>query len=119
MLGSVYLPVLLLFLVVAGFVGTTMIATHLLGPSRPTAAKDESFECGIESVGNARTQFAVHYFLVAILFVLFDVEVVFFYPWAVNFFQLGWAGFWAVVAFSATVCVSLYYLISHRVLEFE
>ena len=67
-------------LVAAGFVVTTMLLTHLLGPKRKTKIKNEAFECGIESVGNARTPFSIKYFLVAILFVLFDVEVIFMYP---------------------------------------
>lgn len=114
-----YLPVLLLFLVVLGFVATTMLATHLLGPKRFSKKKFESFECGVPSVGNARTPFAVHYFLIAILFVLFDVEVVFFYPWAVNFMALGWSGFLSVVLFVLTFCVSLVYLFRYRIIEFE
>ncbi len=114
-----YGPIFILFAVVVGFVGTTMLATHLLGPKRHTKAKDETFECGVPSVGNARVPFSVHYFLIAILFVLFDVEVVFFYPWAVNFHFLGWKGFGEILLFTLTVCVSLIYLIRHGVLDFE
>jgi NADH-quinone oxidoreductase subunit A len=84
-LPSDYLPILVQFLLAAGFIGGTMIVTHLIGPSRKSKLKDDPFECGIESVGDARTPISVKYFLVAILFVLFDVEVIFMYPWAVNF----------------------------------
>ena len=80
-----YVPIALMFLLAAGFVTLTMVATHLLGPKRKTKVKLESFECGIEPQGNARVPFPVRYFLVAIMFVLFDVEVIFMYPWAVNF----------------------------------
>ena len=79
-----YAPIVLMFLLSTGFVGVTMLATHLLGPKRNTKTKLESFECGIESRGNARAPFNIKYFLVAILFVLFDIEVIFMYPWAVN-----------------------------------
>ena len=91
-----YLPVGLQLLFAILFVGMMMGVTHLLGPSRKTADKLTNFESGIESVGNARQPMAVKYFLVAILFVLFDVEVIFFYPYAVNFKALGWNGFLAV-----------------------
>ena len=73
-----YFPILLLLAVVLGFVVSTMAATHLLGPKRKSKVKDAAFECGIASVGDARVHFSVHYFLIAILFVLFDVEVIFF-----------------------------------------
>jgi NADH-quinone oxidoreductase subunit A len=61
--------------------------------------KDDTFECGIESVGDARTPISVKYFLVAILFVLFDIEIVFMYPWAVNFKELSWDGFYEMIVF--------------------
>ena len=96
-----YAPIVLMFLLAAGFVGVTMLATHMLGPKRKTKTKLESFECGIESKGNARIPFNIKYFLVAILFVLFDVEVIFMYPWAVNFKELEVAGFWKCCLFIA------------------
>src|SRR3990170_6922777 len=88
-----YAPIVLMFVLAAGFVGITMVATHLLGPKRNTKIKLESFECGIEPQGNARIPFNIKYFLVAILFVLFDIEVIFMYPWAVNFKELAMEGF--------------------------
>ncbi|OFM84728.1 MULTISPECIES: NADH-quinone oxidoreductase subunit A [Weeksella] len=104
-----YIPILILFLVAAGFVGFTIVATHFLGPSRKTDEKLENFESGIEKVGNARQPFAIKYFLVAILFVLFDVEVIFFYPYAANFKALGWEGFAAVVTFIGLFLVMYMY----------
>ena len=114
-----YFPILLLLAVVLGFVVSTMAATHLLGPKRKSKVKDAAFECGIASVGDARVHFSVHYFLIAILFVLFDVEVIFFYPWAVNFKSLGWTGFIEVLLFTSTLCVSLAYVFHHGVINFE
>jgi NADH-quinone oxidoreductase subunit A len=74
------------------FVVTVMALTHIIGPRRRTARKLENFECGIEVHGDARMPFSVKYFLTAILFVLFDVEIIFFYPWAINFKDLAtWA----------------------------
>ena len=85
--------------VAVGFVVLTLSISHLLGPSRKTAKKEDNFECGIEIKGDARFPVSVKYFLSAILFVLFDVEVIFFYPYAVNFKSLGWGGFMAVLMF--------------------
>lgn len=114
-----YLPIFITFLVAAGFVGTTMFATHILGPKRRSKIKMESFECGIEPEGNARTPFSIKYFLVAILFVLFDVEVIFMYPWAVNFKNLGITGFIEMGLFIAFFLVGFYYIIKKGALKWE
>ena len=114
-----YLPVVLMFLVAAGFVVTTMVATHLLGPRRKTKIKLDSFECGIEPEGNARLPFSIKYFLVAILFVLFDVEVIFMYPWAVNFNELGGLGIIEMFSFVALLLVGFYYMIAKKALKWE
>ena len=96
---SDYFPIAIMFAVAIGFVLTTIFVTHLLGPQRKSEVKLESFECGIESQGNARLPFNIKYLLVAILFVLFDVEVIFMYPWAVNFLKLGLFGFIEMILF--------------------
>ena len=114
-----YLPIVLMFLVALGFVITTMIASHWLGPKRKTKIKLDSFECGIESQGNARLPFSIKYFLVAILFVLFDIEVIFMYPWAVNFKELGMLGVVEVFSFIALLLVGFYYMISKNALKWE
>jgi NADH-quinone oxidoreductase subunit A len=114
-----YLPIVLMFLVALGFVVTTMVATHLLGPKRKTKIKLDSFECGIESLGNARLPFSIKYFLVAILFVLFDVEVIFMYPWAVNFRELGMLGVIEVFSFVALLLVGFYYMLAKKALKWE
>ena len=85
---SDYLPIIVQLGAALAFIVATMAATHWLGPKRHSKLKDDAFECGIESIGDARTPISVKYFLVAILFVLFDVEIIFMYPWAVNF--MGW-----------------------------
>jgi NADH-quinone oxidoreductase subunit A len=114
-----YIPIFLMFLVAAGFVVTTMVATHLLGPKRKSKVKLDTFECGIESQGNARMPFSVKYFLVAILFVLFDVEVIFLYPWAVNFKALGITGFIEMLIFMAFLLVGFFYIIKKQALKWE
>ena len=114
-----YYPIVLMFMVAAGFVVVTMLATHLLGPKRNTKVKLDAFECGIEAKGNARVPFNIKYFLVAILFVLFDVEVIFMYPWAVLFKELGMAGFVEMVLFIAFLLVGFLYIIKRGALKWE
>lgn len=114
-----YLPIALMFFVAVGFVGLTMVGTHLLGPNRKTQVKQDSFECGIEPIGNARAPFNIKYFLVAILFVLFDVEVIFMYPWAVNFRDFGWFGFLEMLAFIGILLVGFFYIIKKGALKWE
>ncbi len=114
-----YLPIGLMFLVALGFVGTTILGTHLLGPMRKTKIKLDAFECGIESKGNARLPFNIKYFLVAILFVLFDVEVIFMYPWAVNFKSLGKVGFIEMILFIGFLLIGFFYLLKKGALKWE
>lgn len=114
-----WLPIALQFLFAAGMIGTLMIVTHLLGPSRKTQDKLQSFTSGIASHGNARQPVAIKYFLVAILFVLFDVEIIFFYPYAVNFKALGWSGFWAVIMFVSFFLCGFIYILKKGALEWE
>jgi len=114
-----YLPVLLQIIVAIGFVVLMMAGTHLLGPKRRTHDKLINFESGIPSVGNARQPMAIKYFLVAILFVLFDVEVIFFYPYAINFKELGQEGFLAVVMFVGFFLCGFIYIIKKGALKWE
>ena len=114
-----YLPVGLQLLFAVGMIGALMAVTHLLGPRRNTADKLQNFASGIESHGDARQPMAIKYFLVAILFVLFDVEVIFFYPYAVNFRDLGWSGFWAVLMFVGFFLCGFIYIIKKGALKWE
>jgi NADH-quinone oxidoreductase subunit A len=114
-----YLPVGIQLLFVVGLIGFLLALTHWLGPKRKTADKLEIFASGIESHGDARQPMAIKYFLVAILFVLFDVEVIFFYPYAVNFRELGWPGFWAVMMFVGFFLSGFIYIIKKGALKWE
>jgi NADH-quinone oxidoreductase subunit A len=114
-----YLPLLIQLVLALGFVVMTLIATHYLGPKLRSKKKDLPFECGVESVGDARMPLNVRYFLTAILFVLFDVEVIFMYPWAVNFKKLGWFGFYEMLIFVAFLMAGFYYVIRKGVLDWE
>lgn len=114
-----YVPILVQLGIAIGFVALMMGGTHLLGPRRKTTDKLANFECGIAEEGNARQPVAVKYFLVAILFVLFDVEVIFFYPYAMNFRELGWEGFLAVAMFVGFFIVGFTYIIRKGALHWE
>jgi NADH-quinone oxidoreductase subunit A len=114
-----YFPVGLQVVFAVGLIGFLMFVTHLLGPRRKTTDKLENFASGIASHGEARQPVAIKYFLVAILFVLFDVEVIFFYPYAVNFKGLGWSGFWAVLMFVAFFLCGFIYIIKKGALTWE
>ncbi|KVV13623.1 NADH-quinone oxidoreductase subunit A [Flavobacterium sp. TMP13] len=114
-----YIPIFMQAVLAVGFVVGTIIISGKLGPSRKSQKKDKSFECGIESVGNARIPFSVKYFLVAILFVLFDVEVIFLYPWAINFQELGLEGMVKMVIFMMLLLVGFFYIIKKKALEWE
>lgn len=114
-----YLPIVIMLLIAVGFAVVSLWATHALGPKRKTKIKLESFECGVETQGNARVPFSIKYFLVAILFVLFDVEVIFMYPWAANFKELGLLGIIEVFSFIALLLVGFYYMLSKKALRWE
>lgn len=114
-----YLPIVLQAMVALSFVVITMFVTNFLGPKRKTSDKLVPFESGIESVGNARTPFSIKYFLVAILFVLFDVEVIFMYPWAVNFRSLGLGGLVEMFVFMGFLLLGFIYVLKKGVLDWE
>jgi NADH-quinone oxidoreductase subunit A len=114
-----YLPIVIQLLFAAGLLTVMIWGSSKLGPSRKTIDKLQNFESGIEIQGNARQPMAIKYFLVAILFVLFDVEVIFFYPYAVNFRELGWEGFKAVILFVSLFLAGFIYIFKKGALKWE
>lgn len=114
-----YFPILMQLVLAVGFVAGTIAVSNFLGPKRHSVNKDKNFECGIESIGNARIPFSVKYFLVAILFVLFDVEVIFMYPWAVNFREMGLEGLLKMGVFMLILVVGFFYVMKKKGLEWE
>ena len=114
-----FLPIIFQVIVALGFVVTTLVATHYLGPKRQTSDKLETFEAGIKVVGNARQPFSIKYFVVAILVVLFDVEVIFMYPWAVNFRALKMDGMIEMFIFMGTLLLGFIYVIKKKVLDWN
>lgn len=114
-----YLPIAVVLLLSGIMAFAIPTLAGLLGPKRPSAAKSMTFEAGSESSGPARQRFAVKFYVVALLFIVFDVEAVFLYPWAVNFQALGWFGYWEMVVFAATLVVGLIYIWKKGALEWE
>ncbi len=114
-----YFPVLLFILIglIAGAAFLTL--GSLLGPSNPSADKLAAYECGFEAFENARMKFDVRYYLVAILFILFDLEIAFMFPWAVVYKDLGVFGFWSMFVFLAILVVGFVYEWKKGALEWE
>ena len=114
-----YLPVIL-FILVGVVVGVAPQAMgHFLGPQRPDAAKDSPYECGFEAFGDARMKFDVRYYLVAILFILFDLEIAFLFPWAAAIRDIGAPGFWAMMIFLGILVVGFVYEWKKGALDWE
>lgn len=118
-INASYLPIVIQFVFVTIFIAGMIALSHYVGPRRHSRNKDTSFECGVKSYGNARIPFSVKYFLVAILFVLFDVEVIFLYPWAVNFREMGFPGLWKMAMFMGLLLIGFFYIVRKGALEWE
>ena len=116
---ELYLPVFLIFAVALLACGGMWAAGRWLGPNNPTPEKMEPYECGNETQGARHAKVSVKFFLTAILFVVFDIEVVFIYPWAIVFKGLGWLGFATMFAFIAALLVALVYCWRKGALEWE
>ncbi len=116
-----YLPILIMASVSIGFVLISLLGAKFLGPRTKKNAiiKQQNFECGIESIGNARTPFSIRYFLTAILFVLFDIEIVFFYPYAVSIREFGLEGFLAVLTFVLIFFLGFFYVLKRGALDWN
>jgi NADH-quinone oxidoreductase subunit A len=112
-----YLPILAMFVLAGLFAGLSFFASGLLAPKRPTAAKLAPYECGIVPDREPAQRFPVRFYLVAMLFIIFDIEVIFLYPWAVIYRQLHAFGLWEMVLFAVAVFVSFIYLIGNGVLD--
>ena len=92
---------------------------YFLGPNKPDSAKQSPYECGFDAFEDARMQFDVRYYLIAILFIIFDLEIAFFFPWAVALRDVGMVGFWAMMLFLAVLVVGFIYEWRKGALEWE
>lgn len=104
-----YLPLLVLFILASGFLVTMLVLAIVVGPKRVSEVKDDPFECGTVGTGDVKGRFSVKFYLVAMLFIIFDLEIVFLYPWAVSILDLGWEGFVAMLFFLSILIVGLAY----------
>ena len=114
-----YYPI---FIMMAGGVVIAVLmgkANELLGPSRPTEEKYTTYESGMEPIRSARDRFSVKFYMVAMLFIIFDIEVVFLYPWAVAFRQLGIQGFVTMFVFIAVLLIGYYYVLRKGALQWD
>jgi NADH-quinone oxidoreductase subunit A len=119
MILQTYLPILV-FLLIAFAVGfVPLFLGGLFGPRRPDPQKNSPYECGFDAFEDARMKFDVRYYLVAILFILFDLEIAFLFPWAVVFRDLGWFGLGAMTVFLAILVVGFIYEWKKGALEWE
>ena len=105
-----YLPILLIFIVAGGFATSQILLSQFVGQRKRTRTKLMPYECGKDPVGSARERFSVKFYLIAMIFILFDIEAVFLYPWAVVYRQLKMFGFFEMVIFVALVLVGFFYV---------
>ena len=112
-----YLPLLVMLILAALFAGLSFFASRLMAPQRPTTAKAAPYECGIVPDREPAERFPVRFYLVAMIFIIFDIEIIFLFPWAVIYRDLGAFGLWEMLIFALAVFVSFIYLIGHGALN--
>lgn len=112
-----YLPLLLHFGIATAIAAAIVILSWFIGQHKPTRAKMSPYECGMQPVGDARERFSVKFYMVAMLFILFDVEAVFLYPWAIILRELKMFGFWEMLVYMAVFLVGLFYVWKKGVLD--
>ena len=112
-----YLPLLLHFGIAIGLAGAIVTLSWLIGQHKPNRAKLSPYECGVQPIGDARDRFSVKFYMVAMLFILFDVEAVFLYPWAVILKELKMFGFWEMIVYIGIFLVGLFYVWKKGVLD--
>jgi NADH-quinone oxidoreductase subunit A len=106
---SSYLPILIFLVICAGVVGALVVAPFLVAYRSPDPEKLSAYECGFNPFDDARMKFDVRFYLVAILFIIFDLEVAFLFPWAVSFGEIGWAGYWSMMVFLGVLTIGFIY----------
>jgi len=114
-----YLPILVMLVLAAAFAGVSLVVSHLLSYKRPTPEKLAPYECGIVTEEDAINRFPVKFYLVAILFVIFDVEIIFLFAWATQFEELGWLGVGAVGVFTLLIIETLSYVWKRGALDWN
>jgi NADH-quinone oxidoreductase subunit A len=116
---SEYLPILIFFAIAIGLGSIIIIATFFIAPSRPDLEKTSAYECGFEAFDDTRSKFEVRFYLVAILFIIFDLEVAFLFPWAVSLSEIGIYGFWSMMIFLGILTIGFIYEWRKGALEWD
>jgi NADH-quinone oxidoreductase subunit A len=114
-----YLPILIFLGVAVVISGAAIALSYVAAEQRPDSEKLSAYECGFEAFGDARSKFDVRFYLVAILFIIFDLEVAFLFPWAITLGEIGLFGFWSMVAFLAVLTIGFIYEWKKGALEWE
>jgi len=117
--SQAYIPLLVLFVIAGGLVAVMIALSVIFGPKRPRPAKSDVFECGSIPVDSPRRRFSIRFYLVALLFLLFDIEAVFLFPWAVIYRELGLFGLVEMTAFLGVLGAGLVYVFARGALEWE
>lgn len=114
-----YLPIMIFFGLATGLALVMVAASFVLAKQKPDAEKNSAYECGFEPFGNARSKFDVRFYLVSILFIIFDLEVAFLFPWAITLGKIGLYGFWSMMVFLGVLTVGFIYEWRKGALEWE
>ena len=114
-----YLPILIFFIIATGLALVIILANFFISPSRPNLEKNSAYECGFEAFDDTRSKFEVRFYLVAILFIIFDLEIAFLFPWAISLGNLGALGFWSMMIFLGILTIGFIYEWKKGALEWE
>lgn len=114
-----YLPIIVLIAIALVLAFVLMAISRLLGPHRPSATKLRPYESGMDPVGDAKERYSVSFYMIAMEFIVFDLEIVFIYPWAVRYQELGFGTFWAVMVFLSILTLGLFYTLKKESKSFE
>ncbi len=114
-----WLPILIFFVLIAGFALTSLVLSWVMGVRRPTPVKLSPYESGMNPVGTARERYSIQFYLIAMLFLLFDIEAIFLFPWAVVYRELGMFGFWSMLIFLGALLEGFVYLWKKGAFEWE
>jgi NADH-quinone oxidoreductase subunit A len=114
-----YLPIIVLIVIAVVLAFVLMLLSRILGPRRPSAAKLRPYESGMDPIGDAKERYSVSFYMIAMEFIVFDLEIVFIYPWAVRYQELGFGTFWAVMVFICILTLGLFYTLKKESKSFE
>lgn len=114
-----FVPIIMQIVFSAAFVFGTIFLSRYLGPRRINKRKSENFECGLEPYGDSRLPFPLRYFLVALLFVILDLEVVFMYPWAINYGEFDWSALFKMGGFILLLVIGYLYILKKKALDWD